>query len=637
MIHIKQGSPMGKKRKTTKKVQANVDHILWNELIDRRDSPARKKRANKTSGHWPHETISHPKTKLYCVMLLKYQDDKRYREEAADLAQTLLSHCHQHDLDRAINVILRVGARNHTLVKLVRYYDEKQKLTTIKTDQIQRDIQNYSRETSSIKRRNIELKLLMSDPDHRILQEIIADRNCYVSLFNLFKKRLLSHDKVDIVRMLSISRLLMKPTLKPHIKLMVEIFQHNLISIQDNEPTSNTVFRDMIHAVEHPVVLKNHKVPSAIETLAKNLELTLPSYMKPSLDLRYTQNQPTACSDGEKQSNRLVQIYRGLSSSIVAKKTICSHSETVNAITYPPIGQKEEQVHAQQKHHQDVTESSANELLHRTHGRSYIAALRSMSLYLKRQKRNCFFALHEGDIIIDQYTYHAALLSAIRCRSNTAPASITSTLPGHHFSKYEGPAGFCVFDTRRMYIQYALEKKETPALIDLDVNEGEPVLEDKHGIHIDIFDPHVYPHTKDNPWNSKMEAPHKVNVLLTPRKKEITTGRDIIKIVTTYLFTHLATIKNTCTIIISLGFDSHRNETAFHCEEAIRFTSDDFKLFYSEIKKLYDTRKKKQLRTKIHYIIEGGYNLKTLPELCKDLGNHVNSFYCRTQPSQPGL
>ncbi len=142
-----------------------------------------------------------------------------------------------------------------------------------------------------------------------------------------------------------------------------------------------------------------------------------------------------------------------------------------------------------------------------------------MSLHLKEQQSNCVFELHEGDIIIDQYTHHAALLSAIRCISNTAPVSITSTLPGHHFSKHKGPAGFCGFDTRRMYVQYALDQKEMPVLIDLDVNEGEPVLEDNLGLHIDIFDPHVYPHTKDNPWNQKIETAHKVNVLLTPQKK----------------------------------------------------------------------------------------------------------------------
>ncbi len=316
---------MGKKRKTTKTAKVNQDHILWNELIDCRDSPARKKSANKTSSHCLHKTISHTKTKAYCIMLLKYQDDRRYREEAADLAQTLLSHCHHHDLDDAINVILRVGARNHTLAKLVYYYQKKQHLTTTKNHQIRRHIRNYSCETSWRKRRNIELELLMEDPDHPILQEIIASRNSHASLFKLFKQRLLSHSKADNtttypLKMLSIAKLLMRSPLRPQIKLIVKIFQYSLISMRDNEPTSNLVFRNMVSAIEHPIALRKHTTLSTTKTSSTKIGATLPIYMRPTLDLQSIDHQPTACSRGEKQSDRLVQICRGLSSSLVGKK-----------------------------------------------------------------------------------------------------------------------------------------------------------------------------------------------------------------------------------------------------------------------------------------------------------------------------
>lgn len=167
--------------------------------------------------------------------------------------------------------------------------------------------------------------------------------------------------------------------------------------------------------------------------------------------------------------------------------------------------------------------------------------------------------------------------------------------PGHH-AGINGIAnsisqGFCIFNNAAIAAIYAKKKGfRNIIILDVDIHHGngtEDIIRNVKNIsYISIHSTKIYPGTGYYSYNNIINYP------LEPG----TTDKEYIKTLNT-VFQHIDNIDPDF-IVISLGFDAHKNDPL-----------STFNITLQPYKKLFEYLSKKD---KVLYVLEGGYSLKTL-------------------------
>jgi acetoin utilization deacetylase AcuC-like enzyme len=186
--------------------------------------------------------------------------------------------------------------------------------------------------------------------------------------------------------------------------------------------------------------------------------------------------------------------------------------------------------------------------------------------------------------------------------------------PGHHCNN--DPNGFCVFNN--VYVGAIYAQKigfEKVLILDVDFHHGDgtqQLIEANPNQNISFVSIHgfgevIYPGTGDK---SNLDS----NILNIPLKmkkefksREYITDDYYNKILNTEVFPFVQN-KNPDLIIVSLGFDAHKDDPL----EGMNIT---------DLTYLFLTSKLKQLNKPVMFVLEGGYNVKTIARIVPKMIN----------------
>ncbi len=268
------------------------------------------------------------------------------------------------------------------------------------------------------------------------------------------------------------------------------------------------------------------------------------------------------------------------------------------------------------------TNDTINSILKGVHGKKYLDLLK------KLDKNKGMTAIDEdGDLYLDSNLLtHAReitrTLIKLYSQKKETPIMITATLPGHHFHKETGPAGFCMIDTRAIAIKIA---GKNVLSIDLDINmsttNGCKIdLSSLH--HIEVGDSRVYP------WRTPEES---AKTTILDLKDDINTPRSVLDEIKEIIKTNSE--ESPIDLVISLGFDSCIHDITFDLvkdsdgaehtlspeeKKSCRFTTEQFQDLYKYI----GEKVKEGKILSVNYVIEGGYDLGVLTEQMNNLRQH---------------
>jgi acetoin utilization deacetylase AcuC-like enzyme len=186
--------------------------------------------------------------------------------------------------------------------------------------------------------------------------------------------------------------------------------------------------------------------------------------------------------------------------------------------------------------------------------------------------------------------------------------------PGHHCNN--DPNGFCVFNNVYIGAKYAQTiGYEKVLILDVDFHHGDgtqQLIEANPDTNISFVSVHgfgeaIYPGTGDK---SNIE----LNILNIPlemtqhkESREYLTDEYYQKILNSYVFPFI-NYSNPDLIIVSLGFDAHKDDLL----EGMNI---------SDLTYIYLALKLKELNKPIMFVLEGGYNIKTIARIIPKLIN----------------
>lgn len=220
------------------------------------------------------------------------------------------------------------------------------------------------------------------------------------------------------------------------------------------------------------------------------------------------------------------------------------------------------------------------------------------------------------DTYFTPYTYQIALEGVgviISLLDNMLANGIRASFalirpPGHHCNN--NPNGFCIFNNVFMGAKYAQNVGWNKVLIlDIDFHHGDgtqELIESDHNPNISFISIHgygdkIYPGTgKKSTENSNiLNIP--LDITIDVESRLYITDEYYQNILRTNVFPFVNQ-KNPDLIIVSLGFDAHRDDPL----EGMNISDETYLFFSNELKKLLKP---------VLFVTEGGYNSKTIHRL----------------------
>jgi len=248
--------------------------------------------------------------------------------------------------------------------------------------------------------------------------------------------------------------------------------------------------------------------------------------------------------------------------------------------------------------HLDAPLATENQL-HLVHSLEHIA-------FVKERSPASGYCMVDDDTIMNPHTWRAALRSAgaviagvdAVMKGEVENVFCSIRPPGHHAEPTRS-MGFCFFDNVAIAARYAIKEYglERIALIDFDVHHGNGTeaafLHDPHVLMCSFFQHPFYP------YSGVDEVENMVNVPLPAY-----TGGDVVRSIVTEKWLPRLREFEPQMIIISAGFDAHREDDLGQ----MGLVEDDYVWMTKRLKELAD----QYAQGRIVSCLEGGYNLSAL-------------------------
>ncbi|MDR0458320.1 MAG: histone deacetylase family protein [Burkholderiaceae bacterium] len=242
------------------------------------------------------------------------------------------------------------------------------------------------------------------------------------------------------------------------------------------------------------------------------------------------------------------------------------------------------------------------------HGRRHVAALRGLNDMLIEEMAAGgpdHYSL-DSDTVMNQYTYHAARLSAGAAidaveavmHGELENAFCGTRPPGHHATRNQ-VMGFCFFSNVAIAAKYACERLglQRVAIVDFDVHHGngteEIVAGDQRILMVSYYQHPFFPETPPR---------HETNLVNCP-VPAYTRGVQIRELVEQMWMPRLEAHRPEL-IFISAGFDAHRDDDMGQ----MGMTEQDFAWITQRIKDVA----RQHAQGRIVSCLEGGYTLEPL-------------------------
>ncbi len=240
------------------------------------------------------------------------------------------------------------------------------------------------------------------------------------------------------------------------------------------------------------------------------------------------------------------------------------------------------------------------------------------SAYVKRVKESCVKKLNildTPDVVICEKSYDIALLAAggvIRLADELVHGSIKNGFalirpPGHH-AEYDKAMGFCLFNNIAILARY-LQKQhgvEKILILDWDVHHGNGTQSafytDPSVLYISL---HQYPFYPGTGSESEAGEGKGLGYNLNCPMKTGSTDKDYKEAFVKKILPKIKEFKPEV-ILISAGFDAHKDDPL----ASILLTTNCFKWMSERVLEMA----LEYSGGRVISILEGGYNLKVLPE-----------------------
>jgi len=204
----------------------------------------------------------------------------------------------------------------------------------------------------------------------------------------------------------------------------------------------------------------------------------------------------------------------------------------------------------------------------------------------------------DGDTLCTETTYEAALLAAgAAIEAARTGGFALARPPGHHAERHRA-MGFCIFDSIAVAARYAQAELgiERVAIVDWDVHHGNGtqhiVAGDDSILFVSLHQWPFYPGT----GGPDEQGPTLVNLPLragTGDEGYLEAWRTVEDAVTKF---------DPGLLLVSAGFDAHADDPLAN----MNVSTDTFRAL---------ARRAAQLAPRVGAVLEGGYNVRTLPQL----------------------